>query len=73
MGGVVVLGEAVRAAGFALAGATVIAAEDAAAVRDAWAALPGGTAVVVLTPAAAAALGELVRQRPDVLTVAMPA
>ena len=37
MGLIVVLGEAARVEGFALGGATVIAAEDADAVRRAWA------------------------------------
>ena len=43
--------------GYALAGALVAGRRDADAVRAAWAALPADVAVVMLTPAAAAALG----------------
>ncbi|HUY40393.1 MAG TPA: hypothetical protein VMV82_02360 [Candidatus Dormibacteraeota bacterium] len=72
MGQVVALGEAVRVAGFALAGAGVVVADGPAAVRDAWRALPGDVVVVVLTPAAAASLGGAVEDRGEVLTVVMP-
>jgi vacuolar-type H+-ATPase subunit F/Vma7 len=58
VGVIVVLGESSRVAGFALAGAVVIPADDPDAVRRAWDALPEDTAVVVLTPKAAAAIGE---------------
>ena len=58
MAGVAVLGERVRVQGFALAGALVAAADDAAAVRSAWAALGDNVAVVVLTPRAAQALAD---------------
>jgi vacuolar-type H+-ATPase subunit F/Vma7 len=51
------LGEEVRVQGYALAGAVVIAADGPEAVRSAWRTLPEDIAVVVLTPAAAAALG----------------
>ena len=50
MAGVAVIGERVRVQGFALAGALVLAADDPAAVRAAWAALGDDVAVVVLTP-----------------------
>ncbi len=76
MGSVVVLGERSRVAGFALAGARVARAEDPQAVLAAWEALAHDVAVVVLTPAAAAALAALLDQppRPDrPLTVVMPA
>jgi vacuolar-type H+-ATPase subunit F/Vma7 len=56
MARVAVLGEQVRVQGFALAGALVLEAGDAAQVRAAWASLPGDVAVVVLTPRAARAL-----------------
>ena len=56
MARVAVLGEQVRVQGFALAGALVLEAGDAAAARSAWASLPGDVAVVVLTPRAARAL-----------------
>lgn len=76
MGRVLVLGERSRVGGFALAGAEVVAAEDPAAVIAAWAALEPDVAVVVLTPAAADALGPLLDEppRPDrPLVVPMPA
>ncbi|WP_220502009.1 V-type ATP synthase subunit F [Microbispora sp. H10670] len=56
VGSVAVIGEAVRVAGFGLAGALVLVAEDAAEVRTAWRSLGPGVAVVVLTPRAAKAL-----------------
>ena len=71
MARVAVVGEQVRVQGYALAGAQVLVAEDAPAVRAAWASLDGDVAVVVLTDRAAAALGdELERRWP--LTVVMP-
>ncbi|WP_327048758.1 V-type ATP synthase subunit F [Microbispora sp. NBC_01189] len=57
VGTVAVIGEAVRVAGFGLAGARVLVAEDAEEVRTAWLSLGPGVAVVVLTPRAAKALG----------------
>lgn len=69
---VAVVGELTRVQGFALAGALVLVAEDAPAARSAWSSLADDVAVVVLTPRAAAALGdELERQRRP-LTVVMP-
>ncbi len=56
MAGVVAIGESVSVRGYALAGVHVSVAEDAAAVRRAWADLPPDTAVVILTAAAAAVL-----------------
>jgi len=56
VGLLVVLGEAVRVGDFALGGATVIPAEDPAAVRRSWDGLPDDVAMVVLTEQAAAAL-----------------
>lgn len=58
MSRVAVIGEAVQAAGFALAGALVLTAEDQDAVLAAWRSLPADIAVVVLTAQAAAWLGE---------------
>lgn len=73
MGQVVVLGESVRVMGYALAGALVIEAEGDEVAR-AWASLPPDTALVVLTPAAARALGlAILGQRHAALTVTMPA
>lgn len=57
MGRVAVIGEGTAVAGYALAGALVLTAEDAAAVRSAWAGLPDDVVVVVLTAAAERALG----------------
>ncbi len=72
MGRLVVLGEAVRVEGFALAGATVLVADDADAVRRTWASLPGDVAVVLLTAKAAAALAGDSALREGVLSAVMP-
>ncbi len=72
MGRIVVLGESIAVDTYALAGATVARAEDADAVRRAWAALPGDVTVVVLTAAAASALASLDTKSGDVLTIDMP-
>ncbi len=58
------MGERARVAGFALAGAEVIPVEAPGAVVDAWNGLGSDVDVVVLTPAAAAALGELLDELP---------
>ncbi|HEY5014402.1 MAG TPA: hypothetical protein VIK61_17090 [Acidimicrobiia bacterium] len=71
MSGIAALGESHRVEGFALAGALVLVAADAHAVRDAWARLPDDVEVVVLTPAAASALEAVVQARP--LRVVLPA
>jgi vacuolar-type H+-ATPase subunit F/Vma7 len=71
VGVIVVLGEASRVAGFELAGAVVITAEDSDAVHRAWSALPEDTAVVVLTARAAEAIGEPVAL--GILATVMPA
>lgn len=55
MSSVVVIGEGV--AGYRLAGAHVVEAEGPVPVRAAWDALPEDTGLVLLTPAARAALG----------------
>lgn len=72
MGRLVVLGEAVRVEGFALAGATVLVADDADAVRRTWASLPSDVAVVLLTAKAAAALAGEAALGEGVLSAAMP-
>jgi vacuolar-type H+-ATPase subunit F/Vma7 len=72
VGQVVVLGESLAVAGFALGGATTVAADDPDSVRRSWDALPDDTAVVVLTPAAADALGARTGRRAGILTVTMP-
>jgi vacuolar-type H+-ATPase subunit F/Vma7 len=69
---VAVIGAEVLVAGYGLAGAVVVPAEDDEAVRHAWAALPHDVEVVVLTPSAARALGPA-RTCDDLpLTVVMP-
>lgn len=68
-GTVAAIGEEVLVAGLGLAGVQVLPAEQPEAVRAAWRQLPDGVALVVLTPAAAAALGEL---PPDRLVVVLP-
>ncbi len=72
MSRVAVIGEALRAEGYTLAGALMFAAEDADAARAAWRSLPADVAVVVLTPRAAAWLGEPPRPPRDALLVVMP-
>ena len=85
MSRVAVIGEGVRVQGFMLAGALVLAAEDAAAARAAWRSLPPDVAVAVLTPRAADALRDVTGggaggpapadgtpRRPGVLPVVMP-
>ena len=67
-----VIGEAVRTAGFALAGAVVATAETPEETRAAWRALPADIAVLVLTPRAAAWLGDALASRPEVLVEVMP-
>jgi vacuolar-type H+-ATPase subunit F/Vma7 len=67
-----VIGESARTAGFALAGALVLPAENPDEARAAWASLPADVAVLILTPRAAAWLDTVPRARRDVLLVVMP-
>jgi vacuolar-type H+-ATPase subunit F/Vma7 len=67
-----VIGEAVRTAGFALAGAVVTAVETPEEARAAWRALPADVAVLVLTPRASSWLGDGPEPPRDVLIVVMP-
>ena len=69
MSRIAVLGEEPRVGGWRLAGALVIAAAGAEALRSAWAALPDDVEVVIATPAAAAARGEGAHRR---LVVVLP-
>jgi len=55
------IGEEASVSGFALAGAAVHVAADAAAVVSAWERLDDDVGLVVLTPRAAAALGRRLR------------
>ncbi|MDW8806478.1 hypothetical protein P1P68_17195 [Streptomyces scabiei] len=57
MGHVVALGERARVAGLALAGVVVMVADDSDAVHRGWRELPADADLVILTPAAACALG----------------
>jgi vacuolar-type H+-ATPase subunit F/Vma7 len=71
-GPVAVIGEQARVQGFALAGAVVMVADDEAAVRSQWASLPADVPVVVLTPAAAVALGHLTADDGRLIVVMPP-
>ncbi len=76
MAAVAVLGEEVVVAGYALAGALVLAADDPDAVLSSWTRLTGDgareVAVVVLSPHAADVLGDR-RDHPEApLSVVMP-
>lgn len=72
MAGVAAIGTEDLVAGFGLAGARVRLADDPAAVLEAWHALPADVAVVVLTPAAADALGARRTAPGAPLTVVLP-
>jgi vacuolar-type H+-ATPase subunit F/Vma7 len=72
MGTACAIGEQTRVAGLALAGVTVLAAEQPDAVREAFAALPGEVTLLIVTPAAADTLGRDVLDRTCPLTVVMP-
>ncbi|TCC21603.1 V-type ATP synthase subunit F [Kribbella sindirgiensis] len=67
---VAVLGEPIRTAGYGLAGITLLAATTAEEVRRQWRELPADVGIVLLTPAAAEALGPL--DISQVLTVVLP-
>ncbi len=68
-----VIGETVRTAGFALAGAVVLTADNQDEARAAWRSLPADIEILVLTARAAAWLGEAAEPRRDVLVAVMPA
>jgi len=63
MGQIVVIGEALRIRGFALAGATVLPAGSVGAARERWSSLPEDVEVVLLTPMAREALEEVLNER----------
>ncbi len=71
MSGVVALGAASRLEGFVLAGVTVLSTDDAGP-EAAWDRLPDDTALLVLTPAARAALADRLRERPRLLWTVLP-
>ena len=66
------IGENSRVQGYALAGAVVCPAEDAAGARAAWRSLPPDVEVVIVTASAAAWLGGELTARAAPLTVVMP-
>lgn len=72
-GRIAALGERERVRGFAFAGVHLAAAEDAQAVRAAWRALPREVGLVILTPAARAALGTELAEQRELLWAVMPA
>ncbi|MEV5955359.1 V-type ATP synthase subunit F [Streptomyces sp. NPDC051987] len=74
MGTVAAIGARTSVAGLALAGVSVLAAEDPDAVRRAWRELPGPVGLVILTASAAETLrAELTEPDPArPLTVVMP-
>ena len=65
------IGEEPLVRGFALAGALVLPASGADEVRSAWAELADEVAVVILTEAAATALGDLPEKQRGPFTVVM--
>ena len=71
MSGVVAIGERALLAGYALAGVEVIDVGDEPAARRAWDELPEGVGLVLLSPAAHAALAERLPQKP-LLWVVLP-
>ncbi|WP_350275737.1 hypothetical protein [Kribbella sp. HUAS MG21] len=69
---VAVLGEPIRIVGYGLAGARLLTATTADEVRRRWSELPADVGVVLLTAAAAEALGPRRVGRAAVLTVVLP-
>ncbi|MBF4994961.1 hypothetical protein ITX31_12660 [Arthrobacter gandavensis] len=67
------LGAPAILAGYELAGALLVPADSDEDVRRAWSQLPEGTAVVILTSDAAAALNGSLNDPAAPLTVALPA
>ncbi len=72
MNRIVALGESARVAGYALAGVTVVET-DVDGPAAAWAAMPEDTVLVLLTPAAAAALEDQLSDAGRRLWTVMPA
>ena len=69
---IAVLGAPVLAAGYAAAGVRLLEATTADEVRRCWHELPDDVGVVLLTPAAAAAVGRETLESSTVLTVVLP-
>jgi vacuolar-type H+-ATPase subunit F/Vma7 len=72
MSRIVALGERARVHGFALAGATVVVAEDVADVIGAYEALEADVGLLLMTPAAAEVVASRLGERPRLLAVVMP-
>jgi vacuolar-type H+-ATPase subunit F/Vma7 len=66
------LGEDVRVAGYALAGAEVHAAVDAPAALAAWEGLADDVDCLILTPAALDALRDRLNERPYLVWAVLP-
>ncbi len=66
------LGELSRLEVYRLAGVAVLAAETDDDVWTAWQSLAAGTAIVLLTPKAAAALGSTLTEPGAPMTVVLP-
>jgi len=69
---IVAIGEPERVRGFAFAGVQVATAEDPQAVQTAWRALAPEAALVILTPAAHAALRDELEAREQLCAVMAP-
>jgi vacuolar-type H+-ATPase subunit F/Vma7 len=72
MSQIVAIGEAVRVAGYALAGVDVRPVESSAAALDAWRSLDRDTQLVLLTPAAADAVEGLLTDTEGRIWVVLP-
>ncbi|MCI0141696.1 V-type ATP synthase subunit F [Arthrobacter bambusae] len=66
------IGEQALLNGFRLAGVSVLACSNDAEILRAWRALPTNTAIVILTPASAHALGPLLAHPRSPMTVVLP-
>jgi vacuolar-type H+-ATPase subunit F/Vma7 len=73
MSGIAAIGASARVRGFAFAGVSVAAADEPDAARAAWRALPADVALVILTPAAHAAIAGELADAGRRLWVVMPA
>ncbi|MFC8672758.1 hypothetical protein ACFUEN_08805 [Streptomyces griseorubiginosus] len=72
MAHIAAIGERQRVIGLTAVGAAVLPAPDPEAVRAAWHTLPAGVGLVILTPAAAEALGPGVVAGDEPLVAVMP-
>lgn len=72
MSAIVALGEPARVAGLGLAGCTVIPVADARDAEEAWERLPADVGLLILGPAAAAALRGRLDERPHMLWTVLP-